>query len=138
MAKETPIFRDIKTWLDMMCKTYTLQEVQMFGVLGFDITHSETFAKRYMEQLMKERDKIRENGGERVHFSALNEHIYEKVMADIKASPEWIRNAAKPENQAQMVKMTPLQQRLVKLYQKSQSNQAQIIDLNKNEKGPKI
>lgn len=138
MAKEAPIFRDIKTWLDMMCKTYTLPEVQMFGVLGFDITHSETFAKRYMEQLMKERDKIRENGGEKVRFSTLNERIYEKVMADIKASPEWIRDAAKPENQAQIAKMTPLQQRLVKIYQKSQNNQAQIIDLNKNEKGPKI
>lgn len=138
MAKETPIFRDIKTWLDMMCKTYTLQEVQMFGVLGFDITHSETFAKRYMDQLMKERDKINEKGGNKVAFAELNERIYGQVMADIKASPEWIRDAAKPENQAQMVKMTPLQQRLVKLYQKSQGNQAQIIDLNKNEKGPTI
>lgn len=138
MAKETPIFRDIKTWLDMMCKTYTMQEVQMFGVLGFDITHSETFAARYMDQLMKERDKIRENGGGKVAFAKLNERIYEKVMADIKASPEWIRDAAKPENKAQMVKMTPLQQRLVKIYQKSQDNQAQIINMNKDGKSPKF
>jgi hypothetical protein len=138
MAKERPIFRDIKTWLDMMCKTYTLQEVQMFGVLGFDITHSETFAERYMEQLMKERDRISQNGEWRVSFSMLNEHIYEKVMADIKASPEWIRDAAKPENRAQIVKMTPLQQRMVKIYQKACDNQARIINMNKDGKGPKV
>ena len=138
MAKEAPIFRDIKTWLDMMCKTYTLPEVQMFGVLGFDITHSETFAERYMNQLMKERDKINEKGGGKVVFAELNERIYEKVMADIKASPEWIRDAAKPENKAQIAKMTPLQQRLVKIYQKSQNNQVQIINMNQEGKGPEI
>ena len=121
----------------MMCKTYTLKEIQMFGVLGFDITHHETFAQRYMDALMKERDRINENGGGKVRFAELNERIYETVMADIKASPEWIRNAAKPENQAELVKMSPLQQRLVGLYQKSQANQAKIVSMHKDGKQPK-
>ena len=135
--KERPIFRDIKNILDKMCKTYTLQEVQMFGRLGFDMTHSETFAKRYMEQLIKEQDKIEENGGEKVRFAELNERIYEKVTADIRATPEWIRNAARPENQEQAAKMSPLQQRILQIYQKSQTNKVQINNL-KNGKEPKL
>ena len=116
----------------MMCKTYTPKEIQMFGVLGFDVTHSETFAERYMDELMKENEKrhTANTPQEKLRFAELNERIYTNIMNDIKASPEWIREAADPNNQALLIQMSPLQQRLVKLYQKSQSNKAKIVSLD--------
>ena len=142
MTKEVPLFRDIKTWLDTMCRTYTLQEVQMFGVLGFDLKHSDNFAQSYMHYLMKERDKmahqkIAKPDWQKPRFAELNERIYSHVMSDIRNSPDWIRNAADAENAAQIVKMSPLKQRLVKIYQKSLQNQALIISLNNSEKTKK-
>ena len=135
MTKETPIFSDIRTWLDLMCKTYTPKEIQMFGVLGFDVTHSATFAERYMNELMKEKENLQQiraqnSSDEKFRFAELNERIYTKIMNNIKDSPEWIKQAADPNNQALLIQMSPLQQRLVKLYQKSQSNKAKIVSLD--------
>lgn len=142
MTKEVPLFSDIKSWLDIMCKTYTLQEVQMFGVLGFDLKHSDDFAQSYMHYLMKERDKmahqkIVQPDWQKPRFAELNERVYSHVMANTKNLPEWIRNAANSEDNAQFMKMSPLKQRLVKIYQKSLQNQALIINMNSPEKKQK-
>lgn len=133
MAKEAPIFNDVKHWLDMMCKIYTKEELQMFGRLGFDIAHHELFAKRYMEELMKVREEF--DPDKKFRFSRLNEQIYAKVMTDINNSPEWIRDAAKPENLAQLREMPPLRKRLVDIYKKSKAN-AKVISMQKEGKSP--
>lgn len=127
MAKEAPIFNDIKHWIDMMCRIYTREELQMFGRLGFDIAHHETFAKRYMEELMKIREEF--NPDKKFRFSKLNERIYGIVMSDINNSPDWIRDAAKAENLAQLKELPPFKRRLVDIYRRSRENQAKIVNM---------
>ena len=121
MVMKMPIFADVTTWLNKICfLPYNDDELDSLGRLGFDIKNNEVFAKKYLEKLLEKKEQIEPNKLPR--FSQLNVAIYGEVMREIENSPEWIIEAAKPENADKLATLNPIKTKIVALYQKKQSN----------------
>lgn len=121
MDKEVPLFNDVTQWLKEMCLLpYTADELDSFGRLGFDCRQNQLFADKYLKKLMAKREVVAQIG--RRPFAELNVAIYGEVMREIENSPEWIVEAAKPENADKLATLNPIKAKIVALYQKKQSN----------------